>query len=372
MTLVLLKETAAAENRVAATPDTVKKIIALGETVTVQSGAGVAAGFTDAAYTAAGATVTASPDVASADIVLHVQPPVTPPAYKSGALVIGMLNPYDNAEALKSYAAQNISTIALELVPRISRAQSMDVLSSQANLAGYRAVIEAGYVFGRGFPMMMTAAGTIPPAKVLILGVGVAGLQAIATAKRLGGVVTAFDVRKATKEQVESLGATFLDIDSGESLEGAGGYAKEASAEALAKQQAKIKETLAKTDIVITTAAIPGKPSPRLITDDMLTALKPGSVVVDLAAERGGNCAATKPGEVIKTDSGVTVVGYTNWASRIPQDASALYAKNILTLLTTFWDKESKKFVIKLDDDILKGCVLTHAGSIVHPQFNAA
>ncbi|MFN7226809.1 MAG: Re/Si-specific NAD(P)(+) transhydrogenase subunit alpha [Holosporales bacterium] len=369
MLVVIPTETAPDERRVAATPETVKKLITLGQRVRIQKGAGKNAGFLDSAYQDAGAELSDTPATEDADIILHVQPPANPLPYKKGAVVLGLLSPFDRKDDLKQWAGAGINTVALELLPRITRAQSMDVLSSQANLAGYRAVIESGAAFGRAFPMLMTAAGTIPPARVLVLGAGVAGLQAIATAKRLGAIVTAFDVRQATKEQVQSLGATFLDIEGSENLETSGGYAKEASADTLARQQAKIRETLLKTDIVITTAAIPGKPSPRLITEDMLTALKPGSVIADLAAERGGNCAATKPGEVIVTSGGVTILGHRNWASRIPFDASALYARNILHFFTAFFNKESGTLNLDKADPIIAGALLTQDGAVVHPHF---
>jgi H+-translocating NAD(P) transhydrogenase subunit alpha len=283
-----------------------------------------------------------------------------------GTLLIGMANPFARKGDVEGWAAAGVSTIALEMIPRISRAQSMDVLSSQANLAGYRAVIEASAAFNRAFPMMMTAAGTIPPARALVLGAGVAGLQAIATARRLGAVVTAFDVRASVKEQIQSLGGTFLEVEGAENLEGSGGYAREASEAQQAAQRAAIANALKKTDIVICTAQIPGKAAPRLITEEGRANLKPGSVVIDMAAATGGNCAGSKPDEVV-TLNGVTLIGHTNLPARIATDASALFARNIVALLGLM--KKGDDFSIPLDDDIIKGCLLTHNGAVVHPSF---
>jgi NAD(P) transhydrogenase subunit alpha len=291
-------------------------------------------------------------------------------AYKKGALVIAIMDPYGNEAALKQMADAGIVAFAMELMPRITRAQSMDVLSSQANLAGYRAVIDAAGEYGRALPMMMTAAGTVPAAKVFIMGVGVAGLQAIATARRLGAIVTATDVRPATKEQVESLGAKFLAVEDEEfkNAQTAGGYAKEMSKEYQAKQAALVAEHIKKQDIVITTALIPGRPAPKLISAAMVASMRPGSVIVDLAVERGGNVEGAKPGAVALVGA-VKIVGHLNVAGRLPASASALYAKNLLTFLDTMIDKKEKKLAVNWDDEIVKGTVLTRDGAIVHPNF---
>ncbi len=290
--------------------------------------------------------------------------------YKKGALVIAIMDPYGNEAALKQMADAGIAAFAMELMPRITRAQSMDVLSSQANLAGYRAVIDAAEEYGRALPMMMTAAGTVPAAKVFIMGVGVAGLQAIATARRLGAIVTATDVRPATKEQVESLGAKFLAVEDEEfkNAQTAGGYAKEMSKEYQAKQAALVAEHIKKQDIVITTALIPGRPAPRLITAAMVASMRPGSVIIDLAVERGGNVEGAKPGEVAQVGA-VKIVGHLNVAGRLPASASALYAKNLLTFVDTMIDKKEKKLAVNWDDEIVKGTLLTRDGAIVHPNF---
>ncbi len=363
MKIFIAKETATAETRVAASPETVKKLIALGATVTVASGAGAAASFTDDMYKAAGAAIGTPAD---ADIILCVRAPDDSSAFKRGALLIGMLAPYQNKDKIKAYASQGLTAVAMELVPRITRAQAMDVLSSQASLAGYRAVLEASYEFSRGFPLMMTAAGTVPAAKVFVMGAGVAGLQAIATARRLGAQVSATDVRAAAKEQVESLGATFVWAETGG--EGTGGYAKELSDEDKQKQAALVAETIKKQDIVITTALIPGKKAPVLVSAEMVQSMKPGAVIVDLAAEAGGNCALTKPGEVA-TMNGVTIVGHLNLPGRIATDASALYARNLLSFLTTFFDKEKKAVILNPDDEIVKAACLARDGAVIHPGF---
>src|SRR4051812_8572011 len=335
-----------AEPRVAATPDTVKKLTALGGEVVVETGAGVKSGILDADYEAAGASIgsTAAFVVTNADVVLKVRRPTAEELthYKQGALVFAIMDPYGNEVALADMAKAGVTGFAMELMPRITRAQVMDVLSSQANLAGYRAVIDASSEFGRAFPMMMTAAGTVPAAKVFVMGVGVAGLQAIATARRLGGIVTATDVRPAVKEQVQSLGAKFIAVEDDEfkQAETAGGYAKEMSKDYQAKQAALVAEHIKKQDIVITTALIPGRPAPRLISADMVKSMKPGSVIVDLAVERGGNIEGAKPGEVVAVN-GVKIVGYTNLAGRLPASASALYAKNLLTFLEILVDKKT-------------------------------
>ena len=359
------------EPRVAATPDTVKKMIGLGAEVAVQPGAGVKSGILDADYTAAGATVSADA-VSGADIVLQVRRPAAAELAKvqKGALVIAIMDPYGQDAALKAMADAGVTAFAMELMPRITRAQSMDVLSSQANLAGYRAVIDASAEYGRAFPMMMTAAGTVPAARVFIMGVGVAGLQAIATARRLGAVVTATDVRPATKEQVESLGAKFLAVEDDEfkNAQTAGGYAKEMSKEYQAKQAALVAEHIKKQDVVITTALIPGRPAPKLVSAEMVASMKPGSVLVDLAVERGGNVEGAKAGEVANVN-GVKIVGFTNVAGRLAASASALYAKNLLTFLEILIDKKDKKLAVNWDDEIVKATALTRDGAVVHPNF---
>jgi NAD(P) transhydrogenase subunit alpha len=371
MRIAVARETDATEPRVAATPETVKKFKALGAEVAVARGAGIASGFPDADYVAAGAEV--GEDVTkAADLVLKVRRPAVNElsGYKKGALVVAIMDPYGNEAALKQMADAGLTAFAMELMPRITRAQSMDVLSSQANLAGYRAVIDAAGEYGRALPMMMTAAGTVPAAKVFVMGVGVAGLQAIATARRMGAVVTATDVRPATKEQVESLGAKFLAVEDEEfkNAQTAGGYAKEMSKEYQAKQATLVAEHIKKQDIVITTALIPGRPAPRLITKEMAASMRPGSVIIDLAVERGGNVEGAKPGAV-ELIGGVKIVGHLNVAGRIAASASALYAKNLYTFVETLIDKKEKKLAINWDDEIVKGTALTRDGAIVHPNF---
>jgi NAD(P) transhydrogenase subunit alpha len=371
MRIAIAAEADPSEPRVAGTPETVKKLKALGAEVVVARGAGVASGILDADYEAGGATV--SDNVSKdADVVLKVRRPGPSElaAYKKGALVIAIMDPYGNEAALKQMADAGIVAFAMELMPRITRAQSMDVLSSQANLAGYRAVVDAAGEYGRALPMMMTAAGTVPAAKVFIMGVGVAGLQAIATARRLGAIVTATDVRPATKEQVESLGAKFLAVEDEEfkNAQTAGGYAKEMSKEYQAKQAALVAEHIKKQDIVITTALIPGRPAPKLISAAMVASMRPGSVIIDLAVERGGNVEGAKPGAVAQVGS-VKIVGHLNVAGRLPASASALYAKNLLTFLDTMIDKKEKKLAVNWDDEIVKGTLLTRDGAIVHPNF---
>jgi len=371
MKVAVAAEIDAGEPRVAATPETVKKMIGLGAEVAVEPGAGVKSGILDADFAAAGATV--SPDaVTGADVVLKVRRPLPSelPRFKRGAVVIAIMDPYGHEEALRGMAEAGLTTFAMELMPRITRAQSMDVLSSQANLAGYRAVIDAAEEYGRALPMMMTAAGTVPAAKVFIMGVGVAGLQAIATARRLGAVVTATDVRPATKEQVESLGAKFIAVEDDEfkAAETAGGYAKEMSKEYQAKQKALVAEHIKKQDIVITTALIPGRPAPNLVTRDMVESMRPGSVIVDLAVERGGNVEGAKPGEVVQAGP-AKIVGYLNVPGRLAASASALYAKNLVTFLETMIDKKEKKLSINWDDELIKGTLITRDGAVVHPNF---
>ncbi len=371
MKVAVTAEIDSGEPRVAATPETVKKLIGLGAEVAVQPGAGVKSGILDADYAAAGATVTGEA-ANNADIVLKVRRPSANElaGYKKGAVVVAIMDPYGNEAALKQMAAAGVVAFAMELMPRITRAQSMDVLSSQANLAGYRAVIDAAEEYGRALPMMMTAAGTVPAAKVFIMGVGVAGLQAIATARRLGAIVTATDVRPATKEQVESLGAKFLAVEDEEfkNAQTAGGYAKEMSKEYLAKQAALVAEHIKKQDIVITTALIPGRPAPKLVSKEMVASMRPGSVLVDLAVERGGNVEGAKPGEVTQVGP-AKIVGYLNVPGRLAASASALYAKNLLTFLETLIDKKEKKLAINWDDELVQGTALTRDGAIVHPNF---
>ncbi|HEY8963206.1 MAG TPA: Re/Si-specific NAD(P)(+) transhydrogenase subunit alpha [Alphaproteobacteria bacterium] len=374
MTIAVLKETAQGEGRVAATPDTVKKYVSMGASVQVQTGAGLGASLSDDAFTAAGATIAkdANTTVKGADVVLCVQRPDidTLERLEKGAILVGLLSPYQFTDAVPRFERTGASAVSLELVPRITRAQSMDVLSSQANLAGYRAVIEGAAAFGRAFPMMMTAAGTVAPAKVFVMGAGVAGLQAIATARRLGAVVSATDVRPAAKEQVQSLGASFVMVENEETkaAETSGGYAKEMSEDYKRQQAALVAETIKKQDIVITTALIPGRPAPILVTEDMVKSMKPGSVIVDLAVEAGGNCPLSERGKIVEKH-GVKIIGYHNLTSHIAVDASALYAKNVLNILTLMFDKEAKKFVFKFDDDIIKGVTLMHDGKPVHASL---
>jgi NAD(P) transhydrogenase subunit alpha len=371
MLIAVARESDPGEPRVAATPETVKKFKALGAEVAVARGAGVASGISDADYEAAGATV-GDNVCKDADLVLKVRRPEAKElaGYKKGALVVAIMDPYGNEAALKQMAQAGLIAFAMELMPRITRAQSMDVLSSQANLAGYRAVIEGAEEYGRALPMMMTAAGTIPAAKIFVMGVGVAGLQAIATARRLGAIVTATDVRPATKEQVESLGAKFLAVEDEEfkNAQTAGGYAKEMSKEYQAKQAALVAEHVKKQDIVITTALIPGRPAPKLISAAMVASMRAGSVIVDLAVERGGNVEGAKAGEVARVGQ-VKIVGYLNVAGRLAASASALYAKNLLTFVDTLIDKKEKKLAVNWDDEIVKGTLLTRDGAIVHPNF---
>ena len=371
MKVGIAKEIDAAEPRVAATPETVKKFKALGVDVAIEPGAGIKSGLLDADYEAAGATIAADA-VKDADVVIKVKRPEASELanYKRGALVIAIMDPYGNAAALKSMADAGISAFAMELMPRITRAQVMDVLSSQANLAGYRAVIEAAGAYGRAFPMMMTAAGTVPAAKVFVMGVGVAGLQAIATARRLGAIVTATDVRPAVKEQVESLGAKFLAVEDEEfkNAQTAGGYAKEMSKEYQAKQAALTAEHIKKQDIVITTALIPGRPAPRLVSADMVKSMKPGSVLVDLAVERGGNVEGVQSGQTADV-GGVKIVGIPNLAGRVATSASSLYAKNLFSFIETMIDKSAKALAVKWDDELVKATALTKDGAVIHPNF---
>lgn len=366
MHICVLKERQSQESRVAASPETVKKMIAMGHTVTVETNAGLESSFNDQAYMEAGATIAKNADEAlkKADMILKVQRPMGVTGegdeintLPQGICLIAMLDSLADTDQIDFYKKKKIKAFAMERIPRITRAQSMDVLSSQSNLAGYRAVIEAANEIPRAFPMMMTAAGTIAPVRVMILGAGVAGLQAIATARRLGAVVSAFDVRKAVKEQVESLGATFVEVENEEDAETAGGYAKETSKEYQKRQADKIHETLKKTDVAITTALIPGKPAPQLITDAMIKDMKPGAVIVDMATAAGGNVSASKPDKTI-TVNGVKIIGYSNLASRIASDASALYARNILKFLELICD-EKGKLKLDMEDEIVKAALIS-------------
>ena len=371
-TVFIPLETFPGEGRIAASPESVKKLKTLGFEVVVQAGAGTLSRIPDSEFEKAGAVIGSAADAASADVVLKVHRPSSAEVtgYKSGAIVLAIMDPYGNDQALADMAKAGVSAFAMELMPRITRAQSMDVLSSQANLAGYQAVIEAASEYDRAMPMMMTAAGTVPAAKVFVMGAGVAGLQAIATARRLGAVVSATDVRPASKEQVASLGAKFIAVEDEEfkAAETAGGYAKEMSAEYKAKQAVLTAEHLAKQDIVITTALIPGRPAPRLITREMLKAMKPGSIAVDLAVERGGNVEGAVADQVVEVE-GVKVVGYTNMPGRIAASASVLYAKNLVTFLETMVSKETKALALNAEDELVKATMLTHGGAVVHPNF---
>ncbi|MEZ5902240.1 MAG: Re/Si-specific NAD(P)(+) transhydrogenase subunit alpha [Alphaproteobacteria bacterium] len=372
--IAITKETAAAEKRVAATPDTVKKLCALGCSIVIEAGAGKSANYLDADYETVGAVISKTAETATkdADIVLRVQANDKNiiKHLKDNCLLIGLINPYNNKNLIEEFAQKKVNSFSMELVPRISRAQSMDVLSSQSNLAGYKSVLDATEYFDRAMPMMMTAAGTVAPAKVFVMGAGVAGLQAIATARRLGAVVSATDVRPAAKEQVKSLGASFIAVEDDEfkEAESAGGYAKEMSKEYQAKQAALVEETIAKQDIVITTALIPGRPAPKLITEKMISSMKTGSVIVDMAVEAGGNVEGSIVDQVVEK-YGVTIIGHANIASRLATDASALYAKNILSLLTLII--KDGDLQIDWEDDIIKGIALTKDGQVIHPSFIA-
>ncbi|RWE84653.1 Re/Si-specific NAD(P)(+) transhydrogenase subunit alpha [Mesorhizobium sp.] len=372
-TIFIPRELDANEPRVAASPDTVKRLAGLGFNVIVESGAGTASRIPDEEFGKAGAVVGEAADVAKADVVLKVRRPdeAELKAYRPGTAVIAIMDPYGNDAAVDALARAGATAFSMEFMPRITRAQSMDVLSSQANLAGYQAVIDAAAEYDRALPMMMTAAGTVPAAKAFIMGVGVAGLQAIATARRLGAVVTATDVRPAAKEQVASLGAKFLAVEDEEfkAAETAGGYAKEMSKEYQAKQAALTAEHIAKQDIVITTALIPGRPAPKLVSAAMVASMKPGSVIVDLAVERGGNVEGAVPGQVVTTASGVKIIGHLNVPGRVAASASLLYARNLFAFLETLVDKTTKTLAINRDDDLVKATMLTDGGQVVHPAF---
>ena len=380
MQIGIIKERRLDEKRVAATPDTVKKFIAMGLKVNIEKGAGITAAITDQEYEEAGASIfdDAQRVLENADIVLKINKPIGPKEkdgskldevklLKSGSILVSLMEPYKDRDLIALIAKQNITCFALELIPRITRAQTMDVLSSQSNLAGYKAVIEASTTYGKAFPMMMTAAGTVPPAKCLVMGAGVAGLQAIATARRLGAIVSASDVRPAAKENVESLGAKFIAVEDEEfkQAETSGGYAKEMSDEYKKKQTELIAATVAKQDIIICTALIPGKPAPVLLTPEMVDTMKPGSVIVDLAVEQGGNCPLSEPNKVVDR-SGVQIIGCTNLASRVAIDASALFAKNLLNFVTPLINRSENKIEINMQDEIILGSMITKDGEVVH------
>lgn len=379
MQVGVIKEQRTGELRVAITPETVKKFVGMGLSVVIETKAGLTAAITDQSYKEAGANIVKTPDEAlkNADIVLKVRKPIRSDGsgqntedevkiMKAGAVLICLMEPYSSQELIKILAKQNITTFSMELIPRITRAQTMDTLSSQSNLAGYKAVLEAAHVFGRAFPMMMTAAGTVPPAKCLVMGAGVAGLQAIATARRLGAVVSASDVRPAAKENVESLGASFVAVEDEEfqQAETAGGYAKEMSDEYKEKQAELIASTVAKQDIVICTALIPGRPAPVLVTAEMVKTMRPGSVLVDLAAEQGGNCPLSVPDKTI-IKNGVSIIGQTNLASAVAIDASILFAKNLLSFVSLMINQEDNQLVIDITDEIIKESLLTNNGEVI-------
>ncbi|MBZ9743198.1 MULTISPECIES: Re/Si-specific NAD(P)(+) transhydrogenase subunit alpha [unclassified Mesorhizobium] len=372
-TVFIPRELDANEPRVAASPDTVKRLAGLGFDAIVETGAGTRSRIPDEDFAKAGAAIGKASDAAKADVVLKVRRPTDAElkSYKSGAAVVAIMDPYGNDAAVAALAKAGVTAFSMEFMPRITRAQSMDVLSSQANLAGYQAVIDGASEYDRALPMMMTAAGTVPAAKVFIMGVGVAGLQAIATARRLGAVVTATDVRPAAKEQVASLGAKFLAVEDEEfkAAETAGGYAKEMSKEYQAKQAALTAEHIAKQDIVITTALIPGRPAPKLVSAAMVASMKPGSVLVDLAVERGGNVEGAEAGKIVTTANNVKIVGHLNVPGRVAASASLLYARNLFAFLETLVDKTTKTLAINRDDDLVKATMLTDGGKVVHPAF---
>lgn len=375
MKITIPKESLAKETRVAASPDVIKKLIGLGFEVTVEKDAGYHASFTDDAFAEAGATIEndSASAINSADIVLKILGPDVKELalYKKGVILIASLGALSDPEKMKKYAGAGITSFAMDLMPRITRAQSMDILSSQSNLAGYKSILDATSELGRALPMMMTAAGTIAPAKVFIMGVGVAGLQAIATAKRLGAVVTATDVRPATREQVESLGGKFLEVDPEmeKDAQTEGGYAKQMPPEYFEKQKEVVAEHITKQDIVITTALIPGRPAPVLVTSSMVDSMKPGAVIVDLAVEAGGNCPLSKLDKVVTTKNGVKILGFANVAGRLAEDASQLFAKNLLNFITPLVNSETKEMAIDWKDEIVLGTLVTHDGQVVHPMI---
>ena len=382
MKIAIIKERRPHETRVAATPETVKKLKALGAEVTIEAGAGTVAAYTDQTYSEAGATIV--PDAASAiaagDIVFKIQRPMTAEEgldelglLRQGQTLMAPLGALTNKELVQALASRGVTSFALELIPRITRAQSMDILSSQANLAGYKAVLVAANNYGRIFPQMMTPGGTLAPSRSFIMGVGVAGLQAIATARRLGSVVTATDVRPATKEQVQSLGAKFVAVEDEEfkAAETAGGYAKQMSVEYQAKQAALVADHIKLQDIVITTALIPGRKAPVLVTEEMVRSMKPGSVIVDMAVEQGGNCPLSEFGKVVEK-YGVKIVGPANLPGELATDASALFSRNLLNFITPMVDKETKALTINLEDEVVKGTLVTRDGQIVHPSLTQA
>ncbi len=372
MQLVIPRETQPGENRVAATPETVKKLVRLGADVVVESGAGAGAGISDADYEAAGAGIGSdrSALLSSADMVLRLRKPEMDEIsqLKAGCIHVSYLDPFNERDLIKAFASQNVTAVSMEMIPRSTRSQKMDALSSQANLAGYMAVMLAANNMPSIMPMMMTPAGTLKPAKVFIIGAGVAGLQAIATAKRLGARVTAFDTRPVVAEQVESLGGKFLEIDLGDTGQTADGYAKELTPEQVEMQRQAQKAVIADSDVVITTAQVFGRKPPVLVTADMVEGMSPGSVIVDMAAETGGNVEGSVPDEVVNVN-GVTIVGTANLANLAPRDATQMYASNMFNLVEDTWDEEAKQFVLDLENDILPGCVITHDGAIVHPTI---
>jgi len=375
MKIAIMRETQAGETRVAASPETIGKLVGLGADVAVEKGAGEASRFTDNAFKQAGATIAASAAAAvkGADVILTVRRPKATAlsGAAKGALVLGTIDPYGNESDIAALAKTGTSLFAMEFMPRITRAQVMDVLSSQANLAGYQAVIDAAGAFDRAMPMMMTAAGTVRPAKVFVMGAGVAGLQAIATARRLGAMVSATDVRAAAGEQVESLGAKFVFVEALKDASGEGGYARELTKDEQAAQAELVAKHIATQDIVITTALIPGRPAPKLISKQMVESMAPGSVIVDLAAERGGNCEMTQPGKIAE-HKGVTLIGHTNVAGRLSTTASNLYARNLVAFLETMIDKEAKSLAVNWDDELVQATLLTRDGAVVHPNFKGA
>src|SRR5580698_1955440 len=373
MLIGVVAETDPLETRVAASAETVKRFVGLGAEFVVQHGAGLSAGVTDADYEGAGARMAGAAEVLSnADVLLKVRRPsgIELTQIKRGALVVAIMDPYGHISAIEAMAKAGVEAFAMELMPRITRAQVMDVLSSQANLAGYRAVLDAAAEYGRALPMMMTPAGTLAPSRAFIMGVGVAGLQAIATARRLGAIVTATDVRPATKEQVQSLGGKFVAVEDEEfkEAETSGGYAKEMSAEYRAKQAALVAEHIKMQDIVVTTALIPGRKAPVLVSEDMVQTMKPGSVIVDMAVEQGGNCPLSEYGRIVEKH-GVKIVGPANLPAELPTDSSALFSRNLLNFITPMVDKETKALKIDLNDEVVKGTLITRNGQIVHPSL---